>query len=69
MARFNLMLCMPNPRMHGLNGYREVMDTVAWGLQELGHEASQSVNRHDPSAVNIVFGAQVMSIDLLTCPP
>jgi hypothetical protein len=26
--------------MHGLNGNKEVIETVAWGLEQLGHRAT-----------------------------
>jgi len=69
MARFNLMHCLPDPRMHGLNGYREVIDTVAWGLRELGHEVGITLNKAESSATNIVFGAQVLPVDTLRALP
>jgi hypothetical protein len=65
MTHFNLLHCIPNPRLHGLNGYREVIETIAWGLRELGNEVSLSKNRHEPSATNIIFGAQVLPVDQL----
>lgn len=51
--------------MHGLNGYKEVIESVRWGLLELGHNVSYSVNKYDSSATNIIFGAQVLPIDFL----
>jgi hypothetical protein len=65
MARFHLMHCIPSPRQHGLYGYKEVIDTVAWGLAELGHEPSYAVNAFDPKATNIIFGAQMLAVELL----
>lgn len=51
--------------MHGLNGYKEVIDSIEWGLLELGHEVSRSLNKYDSSATNIIFGAQVLPIDFM----
>ena len=65
MAHFHLMHCIPDPRMHGLNGYKEVIETVGWGLEQLGHRATYAVNDRVPDATNIVFGAQVMPIAAL----
>ena len=31
--------------MHGLNGYKEVIETVSWGLEQLGHQVSYAVNK------------------------
>ena len=51
--------------MHGLNGYKEVIDTVSWGLEQLGHRVTYSVNGIATEATNIVFGAQVMPVAAL----
>ncbi|WP_164075752.1 hypothetical protein, partial [Stenotrophomonas maltophilia] len=63
--KFHLAHLIPDPRMHGLNGYKEVIDTVAWGLGELGHEVTYAVNDFAKGATNIVFGAQVAAIETL----
>lgn len=65
MSRFHLMHSILNPRVHGLNGYRDVIDTIQWGLEQLGHEVTYSVNEADSSAINIIFGAQTLPIDFL----
>lgn len=65
MGRFNLMHCLPHPSMHGLHGYNEVIETVAWGLRELGHEVSHTMNKFELGSTNIIFGAQVLPIDFL----
>jgi hypothetical protein len=65
MTRYHLMHCIPDPRMHGLNGYKEVIETVSWGLERLGHQVSYAVNEASGDATNIVFGAQVMPIAAL----
>jgi hypothetical protein len=66
MAHYHLMHCVPpDPRVHGLNGYREVIETVAWGLEQLGHGVSYALNESMPEVTNIVFGAQVMPIAAL----
>lgn len=49
------------PRGHGLLGYREVIDTVGWGLTQLGHTVSYGVNQVNSDASNIVFGMQVVA--------
>jgi hypothetical protein len=51
--------------MHGLNGYKEVIETVAWGLEQLGHQVTYEVNKFVTGATNIVFGAQVVPIAVL----
>jgi hypothetical protein len=55
--------------MHGLLGYREVIETIAWGLSQLGHPVSVGENEFRPAVVNILFGAQMLSDeDLLRLP-
>jgi hypothetical protein len=58
--RFNLVHILPSPRLHGLNGYREVIDSVAWGLNQLGHEVTLGLNQFESDAVNIIFGFQML---------
>src|SRR6185437_15004850 len=60
MTHYHLMHCVPpDPRVHGLNGYKEVIETVAWGLEQLGHKTTYALNHSAQDATNIVFGAQV----------
>jgi hypothetical protein len=51
--------------MHGPNGYREIIESVQWGLEQLGHEVSYSLNAYHPTSTNIVFGAQMLPLDVL----
>jgi hypothetical protein len=64
-TRFHIAHIIPHPRLHGLNGYREVIDTVHWGLTALGHEVSFAVNTFSRGAVNIVFGFQMLTEEAL----
>ncbi len=65
MAQFHLMHCILHPRVHGPKGYLEVIETIAWGLRELGHQTSYALNRIDPGAINIIFGAQMLPMEYL----
>lgn len=66
MSRYHLMHCVPpDPRVHGLYGYKDVIDTVAWGLEQSGHNVSYALNESIRDATNIIFGAQVMPIATL----
>jgi len=69
MPGFHLMHCVPDPRMHGLHGYKEVIDTVAWGLEQLGYPVGYALNEYDRGATNIVFGAQVLPVAYLESLP
>lgn len=65
MTYYHMLHCIPHPRMHGLNGYKEVVETLSWGLQSLGHRVSYAINAAASDATNIVFGAQVMPVAAL----
>jgi hypothetical protein len=67
--RYHLVHCIPNPRMHGFYGYNEVIETVMWGLEQLGHQATYAVNKSADDAINIMFGAQILPINVLTSFP
>ena len=70
MATFNLVHCLLHPtKPHGLLGYAEVIDTIGWGLAQLGHEVRRSVNQPDPACVNVIFGAQVLPLPVLESLP
>jgi hypothetical protein len=62
---FHLAHIVPDKALHGLNGYKEVIDTVQWGLQELGHTAAYGLNSLSPTATNIVFGFHMLPISVI----
>jgi len=62
MSRYHLAHIIPDPRIHGFKGFQEVIDTVAWGLEQLGHTVTRAVNSFARDAVNIVFGAQMLPV-------
>lgn len=66
--RFHLMHVII-PGGHGMMGYREVVESVRWGLTALGHEATIGINQVVPGARNIVFGAQALKPDELAALP
>jgi hypothetical protein len=59
------MHCVPDARAHGLNGYREIIETVAWGLRALGYQTTYSINNFDPHATNIIFGAHMLPVEVM----
>jgi hypothetical protein len=68
--RFNLIHVISAERAnHGLHGYREVIETVRWGLEALGHEVGVTTNGMTPEAVNIVFGFQMLHEEHLRALP
>jgi hypothetical protein len=63
--RFHLCHIFPDPRTHGLLGYAEVIESIRWGLTELGHAVSVAQNHWDqnPGTINILFGAQLLAAE------
>lgn len=66
---FHLTHIVPDKRLHGLNGYKDVIDSVQWGLEQLGHEAAYGLNAISSTATNIIFGAQVLPLETLAKLP
>jgi len=60
--KFHLAHIVPNPKLHIFFGYMEIIETVQWGLVNLGHEATYAINQLRSDAVNIVFGAQMLGL-------
>jgi hypothetical protein len=68
--KFHIVHIVPNPRLHGLYGYSELIETLQWGLNELGHETSAAVNSIGRGKTNIVLGGQMMGeTELKQFPP
>lgn len=66
---FNLAHVIPNPKLHGLNGYKDVIDTVHWGLQQLGHSVDYRLNEFAHQGTNILFGAQMVPLEIIETLP
>jgi hypothetical protein len=70
MKSAHLALIIPDKRLHIFQGYLEIIETIQWGLGELGYQTSFAVNGFDATSTNIVFGAQMLALDTLrTLPP
>ena len=55
MTDFNIVHIV-NDTAVGLKAYLEVIESVRWGLQQLGHNTTYSVNSYSSTTMNIVFG-------------
>lgn len=60
---------MPNPRLHIAYGFGGIIETVRWGLANLGLEVSYAINRAHSRATNIVFGASMLGLPALSALP
>jgi hypothetical protein len=69
MASFHMLHWIPDNRLHVLNGYQEVIDSLLWGLNALGHSVSTGVNCLNNGFRPIVFGAQLMTHGVLARLP
>lgn len=67
--KFHLTHIVPNPALHIAHGYKEIIDSVQWGLASLGYEATYAINRGKNDAINIVFGASMLGLPALTNLP
>jgi hypothetical protein len=68
MTRFNIVH-VAGKGIGGTEAYREVIDSVRWGLSELGHDVTCSRNRFNREAANILFGGHLLGGSLLDSPP
>ncbi|WP_411886465.1 hypothetical protein [Polaromonas sp. YR568] len=58
-----------NGEASGLKAYEEVVESVIWGLRELGHTVESGVDTFSQSATNIIFGAQMLEMDVVSKLP
>ena len=69
MTHYHILHFVPTERHHGLYGYNEVIETVTWGLNQLGHVVTYGKNNYVNEAKNIVFGHQMAGWDVLSMIP
>lgn len=55
--------------IHMLTGYQEVLETLSWGLKEIGYDVSFSYSEVRPDSRNIVFRADEAPISILKTFP
>ena len=70
MRSYKINVIMPSDgTVHALSGYQEEVETLLWGLSEIGYEVSLSINKLKPDPRNIVFRGDDKPIsDLKTFP-
>jgi hypothetical protein len=66
---FHIVHVVPSPALHGLYGYREVIETIQWGLTALGHPTTVAENAFADGRINIVFGFQMLGDAQLEAVP
>ena len=69
MSLFHIVHVIPDPRLHILNGYNDVIKTIIWGLRCHGHEVSYAINQPRLGARNVVFGANMAPAPLIDALP
>jgi SAM-dependent methyltransferase len=68
MSRFQITLVRPQGFPH-TEGFREVAETLQFGLRSLGHTAAIRENVFDLTAKNIVLGAHLLSPEMAATVP
>ena len=69
MSRFHITLVRPEGFLH-TEAFREVAETLQFGLQSIGHLAHIQENAVDATATNVLLGAHLLSPeDALMVPP
>jgi hypothetical protein len=62
--KLNIAHIIPDPRVrsstHGLYGYKEIIETIRWGLVDLGCDVTVSDNSILRDRVNVILGAQML---------
>ena len=69
MTHFHIAHLVPTERHHGLYGYLEVIQTLTWGLSNLGHTVSYGKNKFAVDSRNILFGHQIAEENILSMMP
>jgi hypothetical protein len=54
---------------HGLFGYADVIESIRWGLEALGHEVAVATNAIAKESVNVLFGFQLVNQTQMTAMP
>jgi hypothetical protein len=67
MTHFNLVHAVGRG-IRGTEAYQEVIDSVLWGLRQLGHHATYGMNSCCHEATNILFGAHLLPELLMHSP-
>jgi hypothetical protein len=68
MKKIHLVHIIPD-HLHIFHGYDEIIETIQWGLVQLGCTVSHSVERFEQNCTNIIFGAQMLSLEDLKSLP
>ena len=59
----HLVHILPNDKLHIFHGYDEIIETLQWGLAQLGCEVTYAINHFEQQSTNIVFGAQMLGFE------
>src|ERR1051326_5653409 len=68
MGRFQITPIRPQGYLH-TEAFREIAETLQYGLEKLGHTARIQENVLDSSAANIILGAHLLSAEQMRSLP
>src|ERR1700691_916851 len=60
MSKFQIVLVRPDGFLH-TEAFREVAETLQFGLRSVGHTAQIEENVFDPTATNLLLGSHLLS--------
>jgi SAM-dependent methyltransferase len=60
MSKFQIVLIRPPAYLHS-EAFREIAETLQFGLRSIGHTAETVENVFDPAATNLILGAHLLS--------
>ena len=63
MKKLHLLHIIPNQELHIFHGYDEIIETIQWGLVQLGYKVTYAVNEFAQNYTNIIFGAQMFALE------
>ena len=62
MGKFQITLIRPQGFVHS-EAFREIAETLQYGLRSIGHTAEIRENAFDPDATNLILGAHLLAAD------
>ena len=55
--KFHIAHLIPDPKLHGQQGYKEVIESLTWGLEQLGHQVTFAVNTTGAGILIFIVGS------------
>ena len=69
MAKFHFTLLMRSPEHQSMLAYLETVESLIWGLEQLGHSTSFELNAIRPDEINVIANLGMLSLAEVRCLP